>query len=62
MADMKVFKVEADTRSAVKNLKDIEIQTVKVITAQEIMQSIFTKYDPLKGIYGEEKKCRTEKS
>ncbi len=50
MAEMKVFRVEADTKGAVKNLKDVEIQTVKVITAQEVLQGILTKYDPLKDV------------
>lgn len=47
---MKVFRVEADTKGAVKNLKEVEIQVVKVITAQEVLQGILTSPEPLKNM------------
>lgn len=47
---MKVFKVEADTKGAVKNLKDVETQTIKAISAQEVLQGILTSPAPLKNI------------
>lgn len=50
MADMKVFKIEADTKGAVKNLKEVEIQTVKAISAQEILQGLLTSPEPLKNM------------
>ncbi len=50
MAEMKVFRIGADTKDAVKNLKEVEIQTVKVITAQEVLQGILTSPEPLKNM------------
>lgn len=47
---MKVYKIGADTKEAVKNLKDLEIQSIKVISAQEVLQGILTSPAPLKNI------------
>lgn len=56
MANMKEFTIKVDVEGdkdieKLKNsLKDIEVQTIKVVSAQEVLQGILTSSDPLKKI------------